>query len=212
MARAVAPRRADNRLFTLLRAHRWEAFLLLGLPIASGALGTALTVGALDTNNVLLWEHRHYVWRLLVLAALVVAYPRVRRQGSELLVLLWQLLMVVKAIGLALYGVYDLLGYDGVILSHEVYYGGVLDETAPINIVSVSDILGVLAVVWFMRLASRTSLSRAFLLLGLSMADQHIGPNLTLLQTVLAPWWSFQALAFVGGGLAELVVRVGLNI
>ncbi len=209
LSRPGAP---DNRLLTLLRAHRWEALLLLGLPIAAGALDTGLTVVALDLNNVLLWEHKHYVWRVLALAALVVAYPRVRGQGSELLVLLWQLLMVLKATSLALYGVQDLLGYDGVIVSHEVYYGGTFDETAPVNIVSVMDILWALTLVWFMRLASRTSLSRAFLLLGLSMAYQHIGPNLTLLQTVLAPWWSLQALAFVAGALAALLIEVGLNV
>ena len=211
LSRPGAP---DNRLLTLLRAHRWEALLLLGLPIASGALGTALTVGALDLNNVLLWEHRHYVWRVLVLAALVVAYPRVRRQGSELLVLLWQLLMVLKATSLAMVGVQDVLGYDGVIVSHEVYYGGIFDETAPINIVSVIDVLWVLIVVWFMRLASRTSMSRAFLLLGLSMAYQHIDLHNVTVQIVLSGplALSLEHWAIVGGGLAELAIQVGLNI
>ena len=209
LSRPGAP---DNRLLTLLRAHRWEALLLLGLPMAAGALDMGLTVGALDLNNVLLWEHRHYVWRILALAALVVTYPRVRRQGSELLVLLWQLLMVLKAIVLAVSGVQDLLGYDGVIVSHEVDYGGFLDQTAPVNIVSVAGILRVLTVVWFMRLASRTSMSRAFLLLGLSMAYQHISLQDLALQAVLDPQWSLVTLTVIGGGLVDLLIRIGLNI
>ncbi|MCY4583787.1 MAG: hypothetical protein OXE50_13480 [Chloroflexi bacterium] len=212
LSRPGAP---DNRLLLLLKTHRWEALLLLGLPIAAGALDTALTVGALDTNYAPLWEHKHYVWRVLVLAALVVAYPRVRRQGSALLVLLWQLLMVLKAIGLAMTGVQDLLGYEGVIVSHEVYYGGIFDQTVPANVVSVTGVLRVLLVVWFMRLASRTSLGHAFLLLGLSMADPHTAPQLLAVLGVLDPWefpFPLYNLITVGGGVAELFTQVGLNI
>ena len=210
LSRPGAP---DNRLLTLLRAHRWEALLLLGLPIVAGALYTGLTVGALDTNNALLWEHKHYVGRILVLAALVVAYPRVRQQGSELLVLLWQLLMVLKAIGLAMNGVEALTGYDSIILTHEVYYGGLFDQAVPVNIVSVRDILWVLTVVWFMRLASRTSLSRAFLLLGLSMAYGAFRFHDVALQSILASSaYLLQDLSIIGGGLANLVLQAGLNV
>lgn len=210
LSRPGAP---DNRLLMLLRAHRWEALLLLGLPLAAGALRLGLTVGALDMNNALLWEHKHYVWRVLVLAALVVAYPRVRRQGSELLTLLWQLLMVLKAISLALSGVDTLLGYDGIILSREVVYGIFLDQTVPINIVSVWDILWAITAVWFMRLASRTSLPRAFLLFGLSMAYGAFGLHDVAVQSILGPTgYLLQDLSFIGGGLAALVIQVGLNI
>ncbi len=206
------PGAQDNRLLTLLKTHRWEALLLLGLPIAAGALSTGLTVGAFHIDSTLLWEHNHYVLRVLVLAALVVAYPRVRRQGSELLVLLWQLLIVVRVIGFAVAGVQDLLGYDGVIVRHEVDYGEFFEEPGTISIISVAGILWVLTVVWFMRLASRASLSRAFLLFGLSMAYGAFSPNFLVVQTVLGPWWSLFGLTIVGGGLAGLLIQVGLNI
>ena len=210
LSRPGAP---DNRLLMLLKAHRWEALLLLGLPIAAGALHLGLTVGALDTNNALLWEHKHYVSRVLVLAALVVAYPSVRRQGIELLTLLWQLLMVLKAISLAINGVEALTGYSGIIFSHEVIYGGLFDQAVPINIVSVRDILWALTVVWFMRLASRTSLSRAFLLLGLSMAYGTFSLHDVALQSILASSaYLLQDLSIIGGGLANLVLQVGLNV
>ncbi len=210
LSRPDAP---DNRLLLLLKTHRWEALLLLGLPIAAGALDTGLTVGAFDTNNALLWEHKHYVWRVLVLAALVVAYPRVRREGSELLALLWQLLMVLTATSLAVNGLEDLLGYDSVIVRYEVDYAGFLDQTVPVNIVSVIGILRVLTIVWFMRLASRTSLSRAFLLLGFSMAYRHISPHDGVVFIALDPLGSpLPYLSVIGGGLAELLVQVGLNV
>ena len=211
LSRPGAP---DNRLLLLLKTHRWEALLLLALPIAAGALDTGLTVGALDTNNGLLWEHNHYVWRVLVLAALAVAYPHVRRQGSELLTLLWQLLMVLKAISLAAAGVQDLLGYDGIIVSHEVdYEGWFLDQTLTVNIISVAGILRMLTVVWFMRLASRTSLSRAFLLFELSTAYQIISLQDAALFIALDPLGSpLPYLSIIGGGLADLVIQVGLNI
>ena len=204
----------DSRLPMLLKTHRWEALLLLGLPLGSGALDTALRVVALDLGNALTWEHKHYAWRVLVLAALVVAYPRVRRQGSELLVLLWQLLMVVKAIGFAMNGVEALLGYDGVIVSHEVdYEAWFLDQAVTFNIITVTGVLRVLGVVWFMRLASRTSLGRAFLLFGLSMADPHITPHDLAVFIALDPLGSpLPYLLIIGGGLADLLTQVGLNV
>ena len=92
----------EHRLVRIVRGHRWETFLMLVFPAGTGFLAAAIVWAFVYSPvSVSLW----WWFRILEglgLAALVVAYPFIRRYGHEFLTILWGFTIAMATLGLVL--------------------------------------------------------------------------------------------------------------
>ena len=170
---------AEHRMVRIARAHRWETFLMLGIPAGAGCLVAMLPwvfahIPALPS----LWWLFH-IMRWLVLAVLVMAYPFIRRHGHEFLTILWGFTIATVALGIVV-GLAAFARSPGEVFPLSIVLFRfpsdiwAVGETyfSPIVNFSLWDALRLVVMFWFIRRAARISMVHAFLLLGLSMADR----------------------------------------
>ena len=160
----LAPLRSGN-LRRFLSTYRWEVWLFLGVPVIVGAARQLVRwLVHFDSST---WYHgSDLAIGALGLALLAAAFPLVLRRGRQLLVLLWGFELVTRGTSIALKG-FDLTRGEppaGVQL-FTIHTVGDLHYFS-----TVSAWVGVLALVWFARQASRISTAHAFLFVGLSFA------------------------------------------
>ncbi len=182
----------------LLATHRWELWLLLGIPaIALAAAGAYRWSPILEegySGGFFLWHIiRHAVAALLLGAA----YSRVRRLGRPLLSLVWRYSLtvaVVSAVGyLAAELLYDLLLSDG-------------GSASRLGLLFTAVGLAELAILlWFARQASRISLAHAFLLAALTVGTSF--PRVRSLDLLDSPF-GVAILSAEAIGLASILLAV----
>ena len=177
--------------------YHWELWLFFGIPVVSGGV-------------------QHAVWELcnagfcsnwmvpipgaVGLALLAGSYPFVRRRGWIFLTLLWTLELVTQGVGIAARAVDVVRGAEQIrgIELFSIYFGP--DYWMPIT---VSRLVGTVALLWFSRQASRISMGHALLIVALSSADASFSMSAT---------FSVQPTSFtimVAG--IYLISQVGLN-
>ena len=193
----VPVRSGDLRRF--LSTYRWEVWFFLGVPVIIGAVRQLVRwLVHFDSNT---WYHgSDLAIGALGLALLAAAFPLVRRRGRQLLILLWALELVTRGASIALKG-FDLTRGEqpaGIQL-FTIHTVGDLHYFS-----TVSAWVGVIALVWFARQASRISTAHAFLLVGLSFAT----PSFSLQSFV------FQSLSGYVGLFAAiyLISTIAVNI
>ncbi len=199
---------AQHRLVRVTRAHRWETFLMLGIPAGTGCL---VAMHLWSSVSVPLWGWSHVV-KWLALAVLVATYPAIRRYGHELLTTLWGFTIAMAAIGLVaglgaafarspgeafpLPIVLFKFPTDSWAVG-EAYFG-------PLVYFSLRDALRLVVMFWFIRRAARVSIAHAFLLLGLSMSDRSFD---------ISQLWPFlHGLDAIPVAAAHLAAQVALNV
>ena len=203
---------AEHRVVRITRAHRWETSLMLGIPAGTGFLLAMLLWAFLhNPASVPLWWWSHIVeW--LVMVALVIAYPFIRRYGHELLTILWGFAIATAALGL----VADLAAAVRdpgpafplpIVLFKfpaDIWTVGETYFSNPIVNFSLWDALRPVVMFWFIRRAARISMAHAFLLLGLSMADHSFSTTL---------FWGFlYATDAILVAAVHLAAQVALNV
>ena len=202
---------AEHRVVRIARAHRWETFLMLGIPAGTGCLVAMLpwALAHIPTSLSLWWWL--YIVRWLVMAVLVMAYPFIRRHGHEFLTILWGFAIATTATGLFV----DLAAAARsagtalplpVVLFKFPADSWTVGETyfSPIVNFRLGDALRLVVMFWFIRRAARISMAHAFLLLGLSMADRAFSTSL---------FWPFlSGTDTVLVAAAHLVAQVALNV
>ena len=202
---------AEHRLVRITRAHRWETFLILGIPAGTGFLIAMIPLASVDIPESLsLWWWGHVV-RWVVLAVLVMAYPFIRRHGREFLTILWGFLIAMTVLGLVL----DLTAAaksPGEALPRPIVLFEfpsdiwAVGETyfSPIVNFSLWQALRLVVMFWFIRRAARISMPHAFLLLGLSMADRSFDTSL---------YWAFlSGTDTILAAAVHLAAQVALNV
>ena len=155
-------RRTNIRSF--FDTYRWELWLIVGIPVITGiwrgVVGPLLVVLLGDGSAP--FELNMFVGSVVGLLLLAVSYLRVRNLGRDLLALLWGYVIAASVIGATAHGVLFLVG---VIFPTE-------DRLAiPLRTLSIgglASLLGILALLWFARRASRLSLMHAAFLLVFS--------------------------------------------
>ena len=203
---------AEHRVVRITRAHRWETSLMLGIPAGAGFLIAMLPWALAHIPASLpLWLWFHIV-KWLVLAALVMAYPFIRRYGHEFLTILWGFTIATAATRL----VADLAAAANdpgggiplpIVLFEFPADSWTVGETYfsnPIVQFWLLDALKLVVMLWFIRRAARISMTHAFLLLGLSMADQAFSTML---------FWAFlYATDAILVAAVHLAAQVTLNV
>ena len=202
---------AEHRVVRIARAHRWETFLMLGIPAGAGCLVAMLPWALVHIPASLsLWWWLHIV-RWLVLGVLVMAYPFIRRHGHEFLTILWGFAIATTATGL--FVVLAAAAKDSgtafplpIVLfkfPSDIWAVGE-PYFSPIVNFRLWDALRLVVMFWFIRRAARISMAHAFLLLGLSMADRTFSTSL---------FWPFlSGTDTVLVAAAHLVAQVALNV
>ncbi len=202
---------AEHRVVRIARAHRWETFLMLGIPAGAGCLVAMLPWALVHIPASLsLWWWGHIV-RWLVMAVLVMAYPFIRRHGHEFLTILWGFVIATAATGLVV-GLATAARSPGtafplpIVLFEFPSDIWAVGETyfPPIVNFRLGDALKLIVMFWFIRRAARISMAHAFLLLGLSMAERAFESSL---------FWPFlSGTDTVLVAAVHLVAQVALNV
>ncbi len=184
-----------------INAYRWELFLLFAVPAAVGLLDFAADEFSIDTVAV----------DVLLITALTATYPFVRRQGRALLILLWQLVIVLELALLIVSGVQLAIGESLQALSLITVPIAVIEDanrsTSTIVSFHAYDLVRILVYAWFIRRASRISMSHALLLFAVSMADPSFGVGLRVLPSITA----YPTPPYIGAAVFHLLTEVGLN-
>ncbi len=202
---------AEHRVVRITRAHRWETFLMLGFPAGTGFLSAMLPLALVHiTASLSLWWWFHIVeW--VGIAVLVIAYPYVRRYGHEFLTILWGFTIATAALALlvdlaaAARSPGETFPLPIVLLEFPTDTWAIGDAYfGPLVQLSLWDALRLVAMFWFVRRAARISMSHAFLLLGLSMADSAFSTSL---------FWAFlHATDTILVATVHLAAQVALNV
>ena len=161
--------------------YRWELYLLFGIPTVVGVIGM---VGfrfppwgdAECPGTECLWWFTHALLTLQ-LVLLGAVYPFVRRQGRELLTLLWEVEVALKAVSLAFFAATLVSGHSGPPWSFPLFEWtvevreGTGGTTATPYSLSMYYLVKLPVYLWFVRRAARASMGHAFLLYALTLAD-----------------------------------------
>ena len=204
--------------------YRWEFFLLFGLPVVSGLLRMAGFEAVLrlaiwfdfDCGRVSCLAWVSHGITLLIVTALAATYPFVRRQGCEFLTLLWGLEIAIRCAALVVYGVEIATGSGEFPLGFRLIevpftiteWGSSVSTSSSISYDAINA-LQLVVYLWFIRRASRISMSHAFLLFGVSMADAAFTfsiDSVSLLYIIAYP-----TLPYIGTTVFYLLAQVGLN-
>ena len=141
--------------------YRWELWLIVGIPVITGiwwgVVGPLLVVLLGDGSAP--FELNMFVGSVVGLLLLAVSYLRVRNLGRDFLALLWGYVVARSVIGATSQGVLFLVGAAFPGADHLANFGRTF------SIYGLASLLGILALLWFARRASRLSLMHAAFLL-----------------------------------------------
>ena len=192
--------------------YRWELWLLFGIPAVTGL---AYHLAFASVNEFLQCARETCIYapsvvsgsvRLLLLA---VSWRAVRRQGRELLALLWMLETVTAVFGLTVNSVHLALGRDTPL--NPVLFGVPLQVATSASSSTgtevnypVTSLVYLIVTLWFARRASRISTGHAFLIVALSLADSSFAvPPYVLLYSLT--WYGVLASSI------SLALQVSVN-
>ena len=204
----------------LVSIYRWELFLLFALPAVDGLLDIAVVEASLrlaawfdyECTRVSCESGPGLAVSVLLVAVLAATYPFVRRQGRQVLTLLWQLEIALRCVSLVLWGVqlavgdfprvFDLIEVPVTIEDHGS--GGTWWHAS----FNTFDLVRILVYAWFIRRASRISASHALLLFAVSMADSAFGLSHQMCRYIIA----YPTLPYIGTAVFHLLTEVGVNV
>ena len=193
--------------------YRWELWLLFGMPVVGGLLHH-LTMFSIERLLTCTLPGCFYSAlavsggvRLLLLA---VSYRSVRRQGRELLTLLWMLEIVTTALAWPVTLTRLVIGGDttGLLVLFTIPLEVTTEGGGPVSTTvrySAVSLVSLIVTLWFARRASRISSGHAFLIVMLSAAHSSF--------ILISYSASLTSLAWYGS-IAELVspaLLVGIN-
>ncbi len=192
--------------------YRWELWLLFGIPAITGLtyhLAFASVLEFQGCTGLLCLSGPSVASGSVRLLLMAVSWRAVRRQGRELLTLLWMLEIAIAALALTMNGIHLALGRDTPItpvlfaIPLEVATTASGSTSTEVSYSSASLVYLILTL-WFARRASRISAGHAFLLVALSLADSSFSvyPFVPYLRTSYAIITSAMSLA----------LQVGLNV
>ena len=182
----------------LLITHRWELWLLLGVPavalIAAYAYRWSPLLDESYSGGFFVWHSIRNAVAALMLGA---AYSRVRRLGRPLLFLVWRYSLTVAVVSAVGYLAAGLL-YDGLLSD-----GGSASRLG--LFFTAVGLAGLFVLLWFARQASRISLAHAFLLIALAVGTSF--PSVRSLDLLDSPF-GVAILSAEAIGLASILLAV----
>ena len=143
--------------------YRWELWLIIGIPVISRiAEIIAGPLYGLLVNNSAVFHFIYFVGGVVSLLLLVVSYPRVRKLERDFLAVLWGYVIAASVVGATTQGVMLLVWVifpteDSLTIVGRNFFSS-----------GLASLLGLLALLWFARRASRLSLMHAAFLLVFS--------------------------------------------
>ncbi len=200
---AILPLSLMKRTRGVARQHPWEFFLLFTVPVVFGAI--RMTLALFETPA---WDG--FGVSIVYLLVLIATFPFVRRNGKQLLTLLWLVLILGNIYRRVLVVIQNPPGFERTD-SLNIVKVAVDIQDGLTYLVLTAGMVGsiVLAVVFMMAAARLGGLGYAFLLFGLLGLEQTFSFSSSLLSASrydFVPLWYFAPMSL------HLLAQVGINV